>query len=351
MTTKLISYAGQAALAPVWIAQLFTGAKSFRDNPILGSRRFNEWGLHAGRVSLAHRLAASRRARLAPAIAAADKAAFDRDGFIMKRDFLPPALFATLLAQVKAYRGDVREMVQGDTVTRRIPLDPPTMARMPAVRGLIDEPGFNGLLHYAHSSAGLPVFYIQSILTHVRGKVPDPQTFLHSDAFQPSVKAWFFLTDVAADAAPFVYVPGSHRLTPARLDWERRMSLAAKDAPSRMTQRGSFRVTAEELPALGLPEPKHFAVPANTLVIADTYGFHARGPSTAPAHRVEIWAYGRRSPFLPWTGLDVWNIGKVGHWRMPVLWRIADAIKPLHIVVHDWRLRHDRGAFDPDDGG
>lgn len=351
MNTKLISYAGQAALTPVWIAQLFTGAKSFCDNPIIGSRRLNEWGLHAGRVSLAHRLASWRRARLAPAIAPADQAAFDRDGFIMKRDFLPAPVFEALLAQVKAYRGEVREMAQGDTVTRRIPLDPPTMAKMPAVRDFIDQPQFNAMVRYAHSSAGLPVFYIQSILTHVRGQAPDPQTFLHSDAFQPSVKAWFFLTDVAPDAAPFVYVPGSHRLSPQRLAWERRMSLAAKTAPSRQTRRGSFRVAEAELAELGLPPPKHFAVPANTLVIADTYGFHARGPSTAPAHRVEIWAYGRRSPFLPWTGLDVWNIGKVGHWRMPVLWRIADTIAPLGMIVHDWRLRPDRGAFDPDDGG
>ena len=241
-------------------------------------------------------------------------------------------------------------MAQGDTVTRRIPLDPPTMAKMPAVRELILAPRFNALLHYAHSSAGLPVFYIQSILTHVRGHVPDPQTFLHSDAFQPSVKAWYFLTDVAPDAAPFVYVPGSHKLTPERLAWEQRMSLEAKDAPSRMTQRGSFRVTAEELPALGLPAPKHFAVPANTLVIADTYGFHARGPSTAPAHRVEIFTYGRRSPFLPWTGLDVWNVAGIGHWRMPILWRLADIAGPLGLVVHDWRIRENRSAFDPDDG-
>ena len=31
--------------------------------------------------------------------------------------------------------------------------------------------------------------------------------------------------------------------------------------------------------------------------------FHARGPSTGRSLRVEIWAYGRRSPFVPWAGL------------------------------------------------
>ncbi len=36
----------------------------------------------------------------------------------------------------------------------------------------------------------------------------------------------------------------------------------------------------------------------------DTFGFHARGDSDRPTKRVELWAYSRRTPFLPWTGLD-----------------------------------------------
>src|ERR1700694_3362140 len=55
---------------------------------------------------------------------------------------------------------------------------------------------------------------------------PDPQTALHADTFHPTVKAWLFLTDVAADAGPFTYVPGSHRLTPERLPLEMRSSPA-----------------------------------------------------------------------------------------------------------------------------
>ena len=335
---------------PLWIAQLFTGAKSFGDNPIIGSRRLNRWGLHEARVRLAHRVAASRRARLAPAVPAEDRAAFDRDGFVMKRDFLPAPLFEALLAQAKGYRGEVREMVQGDTVTRRVALDPRALAAMPAVRQLIDLPAYRNLLHYAHSNRSQPIFYVQTILTHVRGETPDPQTLFHCDAFQPSVKAWLFLTDVEGDAAPFVYVPGSHRLTPERLAWERRMSLEAGQAANRQTMRGSFRIGVEELPALGLPPPKAFAVPANTLVVADMFGFHARGPSTTPAHRVEIWAYGRRTPYLPWIGLDFWSLGEIGHRRMPAFWRFCDLVAPLGLMVHPWRLKSARSPFDADDG-
>src|SRR5258708_24563312 len=85
------------------------------------------------------------------------------------------------------------------------------------------------------------------------------------------------------------------------------MSLSAQHSPNGDPRQGSFRIEPEELPALGLPEPRVFAVPANTLVVADTFGFHARGPSAGRSLRVEIWAYGRRSPFVPWAAFDPWT--------------------------------------------
>ncbi len=104
----ILSRARRVAMMPVWAGQLLTGAKSFGDNPILGSRRLNALGLHAGRVSLAHRLAAWRRARVAHLVSPEDRAAFARDGFVIKPDFLAPDAFAALVAQVKAYRGTAR---------------------------------------------------------------------------------------------------------------------------------------------------------------------------------------------------------------------------------------------------
>src|SRR3546814_11353522 len=56
----------------------------------------------------------------------------------------------------------------------------------------------------------------------------DSQTALHSDTYHPTMKAWFFLHDVANDEGPFQYVPGSHRLTPQRIAWEKRKSLDRK---------------------------------------------------------------------------------------------------------------------------
>ena len=74
------------------------------------------------------------------------------------------------------------------------------------------------------------------------------------------------------------------------------MSLAAPLSRDPEIRQGSFRIDPAELAALDLPEPRAFAVPANTLIVADTFGFHARGPSAGRSVRVEIWAYGPAQP-------------------------------------------------------
>ena len=316
-------------LYPWWVAQLATGAKAFCDNPVIGSSRLNRWGLHAARVRTAARLATARRRRLAALVDPADRAAFDRDGFVLRRDFLPPAEFAALRQQALGRAAPAREMVQGDTITRRIALDPAALAAMPAVAALVRGATWRGLMRYAGSFDSEPIGYIQTILSHVNDGPPDPQTALHADTFHATVKAWFFLTDVAADEGPFVYVPGSHRMTPARIAWEKERSVRAARGLDRLSSRGSLRVAAEELAGLGLPAPRAFAVPANTLVVADTSGFHARGPSLRPATRIEIWSYGRRNPFLPWAGLDAMSLPGIAERRATLAWAARDRLGGL----------------------
>src|ERR1700730_4813500 len=282
----MLAQLGRAAMVPLWTAQLVTGTKSFERNRVIGSPWLNERGLHAARVRLAPRAPAPRRRRLAGLVAAADRHAFERDGFVVRPNFLPPGEFAELLRQVKAYRGPLREIAEGDTIMRKIALDPKALAALPALRGVLRSREWRGLIRYVGSRDAEPVVWIQSILRHVVDGPPEPQTALHADTFHPTVKAWLFLTDVAADGGPFTYVPGSHRLTAERLAWEWRMSLAAGQSPNAEDRQGSFRIDPAELSSLGLPQPRAFAVSANTLVVADTFGFHARGPSAGASLRV-----------------------------------------------------------------
>src|ERR1700742_2365873 len=76
-------------LTPFHVAALATGAKSFRDNPVIGSPTLNRAGLHIARVRLATAMAEWRRGRLAELIPENDRKAFERDGFILKPNFLP----------------------------------------------------------------------------------------------------------------------------------------------------------------------------------------------------------------------------------------------------------------------
>ncbi len=330
--------------SPWWVAQLATGAKSFRDNPILGSPRLNAMGLHAGRTTLAHRLAWARRARLTTGLDAGDRAAFDRDGFVLVRDFLPPAVFSALRDAVLARQFETREMRQGNTITRRIAIGPDFLHAIPEVRALLQHPRFRALCRYVGSFRSEPLHYVQTILTDAAVPDPDPQTRLHADTFHPTLKAWFFLNDVEEADGPFSYVPGSHRLTPARLAWERERSLTAQTSSDFLSARGSLRIEGAELDALGLPQAQHFPVPANTLVVADTCGFHARVAATKPSRRLELWSFSRRNPFVPWTGADLLSVPGIAERRIDVMWQFRDKFQTW--LGQPWQARGKKSVLD-----
>ncbi len=314
----------RSLLTPWWAAQLLTGAKSFLDNPLIGSDRLNRRGLHAWRVGLAQRMADRRRARLAGLVEPAHRAALARDGYVEIRDFLPPEAFAALRDQLFGWAGPAREMVQGDTITRRYAVDPELLAAVPAMAAFTRDKRWRGLARYISSFDVEPLLYVQSILSQRHAAAADPQTRLHADTFHPTMKAWLFLEDVGPEDGPLTYVRGSHRLTPERLAWERERSLTVREGGDFLAARGSFRIGRDELAALGLPEPTPFAVPANTLIVADMFGFHARAASNRPTTRIELFGYSRRNPFLPFTGLDAWSLPGIAQRRIPLLWLTHD---------------------------
>ena len=336
----------RVALAPWWIAQIATKAKSFRDNPVLGNPTLNGWGLHVARRRAAAWLAERRRKRLSAHVAPVELEFFDRNGYFIRRNALRAEAFDALRREIEAMHGPAREMRQGPALTRRIGLDDAQLAGMPATRVFVKDEGVRALVHYAASYRGEPTFAVQSIISEKSPAARDPQTVFHSDTFHPTAKSWLFLVDVGASEGPFAYVPGSHRLTEERLAWEREQSLGARDSTDQMQTEGSFRIDEAELVALGLPSPLRFAVPANTLIIADTSGFHARTPSPKPTCRVEVYATLRRTPFIPWVGGHSIAMPPISGRHTALDSALQQTLERLGFGRSPWRPVGPVGAFD-----
>ena len=299
---------------------LLTSRKSFGDRWVGHAGWNTKHDLHARRMRLAEFAAQVRRAT--GSLAARSDAAsrdLDRDGFAVLPDFLPDALFQAVseeaeaaIRQSKAARPLGGNAVAGFGAKQPFPggfdrwdggtlnrfLDIST-DRMPATADAIRQPALHGLTRRV---VGLP---------HHPGKTQlyltangddetnyDVQRDLHRDTFFSAMKFWLFLRPVTAADGPFTYVPGSHRLTPERLQWERRVAMRiASSGGQDPNAGGSFRIGRQELAGLNLPEPVACACPANTLVIANTMGLHARGRAEPDTERLSLYGWRRPFPF------------------------------------------------------
>jgi len=324
-------------LAPIHALAIAGSAKSFRDNPVIGSPTLNRWGLHVARKRLAQRLGDLRRRQLAGLVSAEDRAALARDGFIIKRNFLDDATFRALRAEITGLTADAREAVIGDTLTRLIPLDAVTLRGLRTTRTVLEGSRYRDLLAYVGSFKRRPHLYVQTIFSRHCDAEPDVQSFFHSDTFHPTVKAWLFLDEVAEDTTPFTYVPGSHRYNRRRLAWERRVSITARAAGDRLTAEGSLRISEREIRRLGYGPPVRLPVGGNTLVVADTSGIHARGTTDRQSVRLSIWAYSRSNPFLPFVWGDPNQLPVIKGYALRLYWAVTDRLKDAKRARRDWR--------------
>ncbi|MDQ6434330.1 phytanoyl-CoA dioxygenase family protein [Mesorhizobium sp. LHD-90] len=322
-------------LLPVSALRLFSGYKSFRD-PYLGSVSLNRRGLHVWRLRLAHAVTRHRRKRLEKLVSDRHRDEFAANGFVEIRDALAAPDHAALLAELRSLSAPAREMKEGAAVTRRIGVTPDLLADMPALRQFLASPEWSGLTRYVGGFDAEPIVCVQTIFGEAAsgGSSSDPQTRLHTDTFHPTMKAWLFLEDVAPDQGPFTYVPGSHLPTERRQAWHKRRSVLSSEGA---LKGGAFRVTDAELRHLHLP-PRHvFAVPGNTLVVADTFGLHARGLSARSSTRVEIYASMRPNPFNPLTFLDTAWIPLVRGRKVLIGWWLEDMLVCLGLGRRIWK--------------
>lgn len=290
-------------LWPLHLGQVLTGAKDFRGNPVLGSERLNRWGLHRARARWAQSLGDARRWLMSPWVHAQDREAYRQQGYVRLDGFLSESAWQQLCQELAELRIHAIEMCQPPATTRRFNLDDANCAQFPVLHGLIRNRRLLWVLRYAAGYWGTPIAAVQVIHTDAaQAQGPhDPQTEWHTDTFHSTAKAWFFVHPVQAHEGPFGYVPGSHRRTPKRLQWEHEQSQQAARHPNLLHAKGSFRLTPEDLAGLDYPEPVLGTTRGNTLVVADTSGAHRRTPSHQASVRVEVYFSLRRNPF--WAGL------------------------------------------------
>ncbi|WP_417669376.1 phytanoyl-CoA dioxygenase family protein [Roseibium sp.] len=322
--------------APLWLMGIAGAEKSMRKNPILGSETLNRWGLHRARVTIAARLAEMRRKRLASHLSEEDRTFFDENGYFVTRNFLEPEHFEALKREVFNKPYEAREMRQGQAVTRMTPVPPEVLGRNPAIAAALRDKRALAQIRYAASQGGQPMGFIQSVIVNPDGR-KDPQSNVHADTFHATSKAWLFLQDVGEEDGPFCFVPGSHKLTAERLEWQHQCSLSASRDSDSHHASGSFRIRSEDLKTLGLPQPVRMAVPENTLIVADTFAFHGRTPSDKATVRCELHWHMRRNPFLPWTGLDPKSLPGIKERELQLFMPIADLMEKHLKVGNVWR--------------
>ena len=117
----------------------------------------------------------------------------------------------------------------------------------------------------------------------------DIQKVCHSDVFFPCLKYWYFPETVTIENGPFNYALNSVQLTQEVLEfWHEESIKIVTDTWDKNRNKGhaegSLRALPDDLKRMGY-ELTPITVKQNTLVIANTSGWHCRGDAKKPSIR------------------------------------------------------------------
>jgi hypothetical protein len=119
----------------------------------------------------------------------------------------------------------------------------------------------------------------------------DPESELHSDIFFTSHKVWFYLSDVRPESGPFAFVKRSHLLTPQRL-----YSIYKESCTRAIGANPSRRISLPEKTRIG--DETVVTCRKNTLVVANTCGYHRRVQGMPGGERISLHFQLRTNPFV-----------------------------------------------------
>lgn len=331
---------------PWYFAQLFSTAKSFKSNPIIGNRILNYMGLHVFRVILSYGIMRFRMLLLSFSVPESLRQEYYKNGYILLENVLPEERFDKIVKESHDIRSTIRECIQGNTLTQRMHLDHSNLSQTKEINRFLTQKNIVKLFKFAAGKNHRPISHIQVIKSNYVKGGDDPQKILHSDTFHPTMKYWYFLQDVSEGMAPFTYVKGSNKLTWKRIKWEYKKSISIHNETTSYSQKGSFRIREDELSTLGYSEPKKVCVSKNTLVIVNTFGFHRRGDANGKSMRAEIWGISRTNPFNPSIGFDFSFLHDLENFGLKKIREIKDREAFKKEKLSSWHVIESKSLFD-----
>lgn len=222
-----------------------------------------------------------------------------RDGLLMVHDFLPKEEFERLRAECLAALDDESvpkaDLHHGPTLVRRILLRG-NDERLPRAAAATTDARLLKVLCAIEGRNFTPKQLHRAVERVVHGDPAqfDPENALHVDTFYSTHKAWLYLRDVRLEDGPLAVVPKSHALDFELL--KRTYRYFCNFGPGRSASR---RIADDELAQRRLAEVP-MTVPANTLVVANTGGYHRRLRGVEGAVRDSVHVSARSQPFLFW---------------------------------------------------
>jgi hypothetical protein len=271
------------------LGRLFTPDKT------IDSYALNRLGAQVLRTVIAHGLYNVRPIPV-PEGVAEQVSELKQQGILVLRNFLPPDELERVRAEARVVeeRGEcVQTIHHGFTRRLTVPIRNVPAEVVPAMHRFFLDPRLEGILTAAEQRplgrlvehSDLEVLLYDELDAH------DIQTDLHSDCFYNTHKVWFYLSDVGPNDGPLVYVKGSNVLTLERLGYIYRESWDhAPDANA------SRRISEDEQRTL---QETVLTVPANTLVIVNTCGYHRRIAGVPGRRRTALSFFLRANPFAP----------------------------------------------------
>jgi len=208
-----------------------------------------------------------------------------KNGYILIPNFLSWEIFQQVKDEFfdTTNIGSYSPIKDGDTRVERYTFSMDKWKRLPAVTKLLSD---NLLVQTLEGSELKNIeigdVWFDTIYYDDPQKVASSQNQLHSDTFYTTHKVWFFIEPVNLEDGPLYFVPGTNQLSLKRLIFEYKKSIHFDELTDY-----SFRVEPKDRTFLGCIE-KAITCPENTLVIANTRGFHRRGKAKGGHTRRQI---------------------------------------------------------------